>query len=204
MTPPKTGDARVLGAPAPAAVSPREPDARPGEADRAAVASPRRRSPAFLPAPANGLRLAPWHRRLVIAAAIGLAATGLLWMAAEYGLGSFPELDDAAARSRMHALLMIHGVLGYAGAVLFGSLLGRHIPAGLRSGRRTATGLSVLGLVAALLVTALLLYYAGSDPLRRASSAAHQGLGVAAIAAAWIHIARRERPRRDGPEAGAR
>ena len=204
MTPPKTGDALALSAPAPAAISPREPDARPGEADSSAAASPRGRGPAFLPAPANDLRLAPWHRRLVIGAAIGLAATGLLWMAAEYGLGSFPELDGTAARSRMHALLVLHGVLGYAGAVLVGSLLGRHIPAGLRSGRRTATGLTVLGLVTALMLTALLLYYAGSDPLRRASSAAHQGLGVAAIAAAWIHIARRDGLRRDGPEAGAR
>jgi hypothetical protein len=143
----------------------------------------------------NGLRLALWHRRLVLGTAIALAVTGVLWIAAQQALDFAPDLDGADSRSRMHALLVLHGVLAYAGAVLLGTLLGRHIPAGLRSGRRTATGVTSLGLAAILVVTALLLYYVGSDSLRNASSVAHQVAGVAAIGAVWIHLTRRERPR---------
>ena len=62
----------------------------------------------------------------------------------------------------------------------------------------TATGLTALSLAGGLVLTALLLYYAGSDTLRSASSVAHQLLGVAAVAAVWIHLTRPER-RRDVP-----
>lgn len=127
----------------------------------------------------------------MLGTALALTATGLLWMAADQGIAFFPEIDGSATRSRMHLLLTIHGVLAYGGAVLFGSLLGRHIPAGLRSRRRTATGISALCLVGALLLTALLLYYTGSETLRTASSVAHQVLGVAALAVVWVHLTRR-------------
>jgi len=86
---------------------------------------------------------------------------------------------------------MGHGVLGYAAAVLLGSLLGRHIPAGLRSGRRRVTGITALSLAGALLLTALLLYYAGSDTVRTVSSVTHQVLGVVAVVVVWVHLTRR-------------
>jgi hypothetical protein len=169
---------------------------RTGEPDRdLARATDAKRREASRVAGSNGLLLAPWHRRLVFATALGLAVTGLLWTIGDQGLGFFPELDGSAARSRMHLLLMAHGVLAYGGAVVLGSLLGRHIPAGLRSGRRAVTGITALSLVGALLLTALLLYYAGSDTLRSVSSAAHQVLGVAAVAVLCVHLTRRERPR---------
>lgn len=176
--------------------SPRESNREP---DRAANA---RRRHASRAAAFRGVALTPWHRRLVVTAALGLAASGLLWMVADQGLVLFPELDGSSARSRMHLLLMVHGVLAYGGAVLFGSLLGRHIPAGLRSGRRTVTGIASLSLVGALLLTALLLYYAGSETLRSISSVSHQVLGVAAIVVLCVHIIRRARPRPSFPPGG--
>jgi hypothetical protein len=131
----------------------------------------------------------------VIAAGIGLAATGLLWMGAEYGLTALPQLDGAGARSKLHLVLVMHGVLAYAAAVLVGSLVARHIPAGLQSGRRAWTGIPALVLLGGLGATGLLLYYAGSDALRQASSWIHQALGVIAVGVVWVHVARRERVR---------
>lgn len=185
MSHPQPVESSVVGPRAPQPGRPRESDR---ELDRAAKA--RRREVSWVPR-SDGLRLAAWHRRLVFATALALAGTGVLWMAADQGIAFFPELDGSAARSRMHMLLMIHGIVAYGGAVLFGSLLGRHIPAGLRSGRRTATGISALSLVGALLLTALMLYYASSETLRSVSSVAHQVLGVTAVAVLWVHLTRR-------------
>jgi hypothetical protein len=136
----------------------------------------------------------------VVATTVGLALTGVVWMAGRLGIDLFPEYDGSAARARLHGLLMLHGVLGYAGAILLGSLLGQHVPTGLRSGRRRASGLAALGLAGGLVATALLLYYAGSDTVRSVSSVGHQGLGVIAIAAVWLHVAGRERPGRRSPD----
>lgn len=195
MAHPQPGEATAFGA---SATTPTEGPRWPGAAgpDAAAPATARSRGRA-----SRAIGLALWHRRLVVATAVGLALTGVAWMAARQGLALFPDLDGVSARARLHALLVLHGVLGYAGAVLLGSLLGGHIPAGLRSGRRRVTGLAALGLAGGLVLTALLLYYAGSDGLRGASSAAHQVLGVVAIAAVWIHAAGRERP---GPRSRTR
>lgn len=161
---------------------PHWPDAQPRGADARASTRP------------SPIRLDRWHRRLVVATALGLAATGVIWMGARLALDLYPDLDGSSARAHLHSVLVLHGVLGYAGLVLLGSLLGQHVPSGLRSGRRRATGLSALALSAVLVITALLLYYAGSEAVRDASSAVHQALGIIAVAAVWIHVVRREKP----------
>jgi hypothetical protein len=190
LTPPQPGRAATVAP----ATEPRSPAWPGGEVlDVSAPGVPRRKTRGRFPA---DIRLSPWHRRLAVGTALGLAASGVLWMAAELGLTLFPDLDGSAARSRMHALLVLHGVLGYAGAVVLGTLLGRHVPAGLGSGRRRRTGVASLVLTAGLVVTALALYYVGSDGVRGVSSAVHQVLGVVAIAAVSIHVLRRERPSR--------
>ena len=142
-------------------------------------------------------KLAPWHRRAVIWVGLGLAVTGIVWMAGHAALWANPDLDGSEPRSLLHSVLMAHGVLGYATAVLFGTLLGRHIPVGLARRRKLGSGIPSLALIAALIVSALLLYYAGSEWIRDVASALHQVLGVGAVALVSAHVALPDR-RSDG------
>jgi len=136
----------------------------------------------------NASKLSRWHRRGVIACAIALALTGVVWMAGYYALGFVPDVDGPSPRSALHLIIMAHGVAGYVGAIFFGTLLGRHIPAGLRQSRKLVSGLSSLTLVIVLVVTALLLYYAGEPGVRDTSSLSHQIVGVVAAVVVAAHL----------------
>jgi hypothetical protein len=142
-------------------------------------------------------KLSAWHRWIVLAVSALLALSGLLWMIGSGLLLLDPERDGPEARSMLHRALIVHGVLGYAGAILFGSLLARHVPAGLRQRRRVFSGCAGVGLVGVLLLSALMLYYAGSEVVRELTSWTHQALGVLAIGVVWAHIGMREAPRRE-------
>ena len=147
----------------------------------------------------RGAALSLGHRRVVLAVGLFLAASGLAWMAGELALGARPELDGADARTGLHLVLVSHGIAGYVAAVLFGSLLGRHVPAGLRSGRKRPSGLASVALAGGLLASALGLYYASSDGVRELASWLHQGLGVIAVAAVGLHVGRRRRAPSESP-----
>jgi hypothetical protein len=140
------------------------------------------------PVPETSARLSRWHKRAVIWTSLTLAVTGVLWMAAHYAMLAFPDLDEPPMRSVMHGVLIVHGVLAYGAAILLGSLLGRHIPAGLRRKNLPLSGLVSLALGAGLIVSALFLYYAPSPEIHDIASLAHQALGVVAIAAVCRHI----------------
>lgn len=139
--------------------------------------------------PETSTRLSPWHKRIVIFTAAALAISGILWMVLYYALQAAPAFDSAAMRSLLHDVLIAHGVLAYFAAILVGSLLGRHIPAGLKRKDRPLSGILTLIIVAGLIATALLLYYAPSPEFHGIASLIHQALGVLAIAVAWRHIA---------------
>lgn len=145
--------------------------------------------------PETTSRLGRGHRRLVVWTAITLALTGLAWMAGYYAVVLAPDLDSSEARSLLHLIVETHGVLGYGGAVLLGTLLGRHIPAGLRGGRKLVSGLIALTLAALLIVSALVLYYAAGETVRQAGSFLHQAAGVLATALVTVHVRLRGRRR---------
>lgn len=145
--------------------------------------------------PNGSPKLAPWHRRPVVWVAVLLALSGLVWMSGNALLLVDPDRDDPQLRSLLHDVVIAHGVLGQAGAVLFGSLLGRHVTAGLMQRRRVQSGSAAIALVSLLLITALLLYYGSTEELREIASWSHQALGVLAIGVVWGHIALRDRPR---------
>ena len=138
--------------------------------------------------PESASKLTCWHRRTLVFTALALAVSGLVWMAGHYALLAAPDFDGSEPRSLLHQVIILHGIMAYGAAILFGSLLGRHIPAGLKSGRKLISGLSSLSLMIALIVTALLLYYAGSEHIRDISSIAHQVVGVLAVVLVWMHV----------------
>lgn len=143
--------------------------------------------------PENGARIGAAHRRALKATGVLLALTGGVWMLAHYAGVLSPQIDGPALRSVMHAVLIGHGVIAYGAAILFGTLLARHIPAGLRRKKKPWSGIAGLALAALLIVSALLLYYAPNRELHDMASLAHQGFGVFAAAIVWRHVAARKR-----------
>ncbi len=77
-----------------------------------------------------------------------------------------------------HPMLVLHGIAGAMGLVLFGTVLGLHLVLGWRSGRQRVTGLLLLGLWASLALTALGLYYLSDDSWRSLASVSHWVLGL--------------------------
>ena len=142
-----------------------------------------------------------WQRSFLYLTLSGLAVTGLAWMVLHYASGGFGGEDRPYAR--LHQLMVLHGIVGYAAAVAVGTFLSQHVPAGWRAGRNVATGLSVAVLFAALMSTALVLYYSGEESLRAFASLAHQILGLGLILAVPLHVGRRrELSRRASAETG--
>jgi dolichol kinase len=144
----------------------------------------------------SGSRLAGWHKTVVLGLAALLAASGLAWMAWHYTLVAAPQFDGPAARHGLHLILIAHGVLGYGAAILIGSLLGRHVPVGLKRPRKPWSGIVALSLCGVLVVSALFLYYAPTLELHDAASLVHQLTGAAVTLAVWRHVAVWGRSRR--------
>lgn len=142
-----------------------------------------------------------WQRSFLYLSLSGLAVTGLAWMTLHYASGGFAGEDRPYAR--LHQLMVLHGVLGYAMAVAVGAFLGQHVATGWRSGRNLATGLSVATLFAVLMSTALVLYYSGEESVRTMASLIHQMLGLGLIMAVPLHVAGR-RVRRMQATAGGK
>ena len=141
--------------------------------------------------PAHTSRLDRVHRTALILVSILLAATGLVWMALYWSAMAWPDLDGHGLRSALHQIVTLHGITAYLAAIFVGSLLGRHVPAGLKQRRRLASGLTGLGLIGLLILSALFLYYASTPDLRDIASLVHQACGLLATGAVGYHMIRR-------------
>jgi hypothetical protein len=124
--------------------------------------------------------------RAVLYLTIGaLFVTGVVWLL----------LDHAVWPETATYLLRLHGAAAMAILVLLGALLPLHVRAGWRRGRNVASGIVMLACNGVLVLTAFGLYYAGSDALRRWTSALHVaiGLGLPLLVAGHVVLGRRAR-----------
>lgn len=133
------------------------------------------------------MRLAPWQRLLVYGSLVVVALSGLLW----FVLHDFIS-DEPDATKRL--LLIVHGTSAFAVLMAFGSLFPVHVRAGWLRRLNLVTGSGLIGGIAALTITALLLYYGGEDT-RLWARWVHIGLGLAGIAVFPVHIVRGHRAR---------
>lgn len=132
-----------------------------------------------LAAPAAGGTLSVAQLRLTYIACALVYATGILWIAAHYGLT--PTADATVARHPLESSsLALHGAAAMGFLVAFGGLLPRHIPEGLRARRNLSTGIVMIGTAAALAATGWALYYVAAEALREWLSFGHWLLGLAA------------------------
>lgn len=126
------------------------------------------------------MRLAPWQRLLVYGSLALVALSGVLWFALHDFISEEPD-----AKQRL--LLIVHGTSSFAVLMAFGSLFPVHVRAGWLRGLNLFTGLGLIGGMAMLIVTALVLYY-GSEESHFWAKWIHIGVGLAGIAVFPVHV----------------
>ncbi len=85
---------------------------------------------------------------------------------------------------------VMHATLTYAVLLAIGYLINRHVVPGLRTKarRKAPTGLSILGLFAALAGSALVMLYAGEHDWRNYVTLAHAVLGLSSPVLIYLHV----------------
>ena len=122
------------------------------------------------------MRLDFRFRRALHATLAALFVTGAVWVVADR-MGW--RLDPGPWQKAAAWLLMLHGGAAMVMLVLLGALIPFHVRVAWRRRENRATGVVMLAVNFALIVTAFGLYYLGSESLRRVASDAHVLVGLA-------------------------
>ena len=125
---------------------------------------------------ASKLSLAPLQKRILYGTISILWLTGAIWI---YILETNP----------LRPLWMkIHGAAAMAFLMVFGTLLMKHVPAGLDQDQQRPSGLSTLISCGILILTGWGLYYLGNETLRLWISRTHTWLGLGLPLIIFLHI----------------
>ncbi len=131
-------------------------------------------------------RLGPRRRWMVNATGLGLWVTGVAWL----GLHQFGvrQGEFGAEHSPLEAWsLEAHGAFAFLALWVLGLLWGVHVVNGWRLQQRRWTGGVLLSIVAVLILSGYLLYYAGEDTVRPIVSAIHWVVGLGVLFAYLTH-----------------
>jgi len=140
-------------------------------------------------------RLGSAHRRLIYAMVMVLFVTGATWAGLHY-LGGAVGLDMRQALAVNAFLMKIHGGAAMMALVLLGTLLPRHVRIGWKLSHNGRSGVLMLVLCGALAASGYLLYYAGGEAVRDATSWIHLAVGLALPLPLAVHVWRLVRERR--------
>lgn len=144
------------------------------------------------------MRLSRFYRRLVYWTLTLLVLSGAAWIVAD----QLKAGDDAEFWQRTVATaLMVHGGAAMIMLLLLGILIESHMRRAWRARRNRATGVVMIAFNTLLVVSAFLLYYAGSETLRPWISNGHIVLGLAMPVLVLLHVIVGRRARR-GNDAG--
>ena len=135
------------------------------------------------------------RRRLLYGVGIGLWLSGAGWLVFHYFLrmqGEFGPEENPLT----HWWLAAHGLFGFAALWVLGLLWGQHIVGAWRTGRRRLSGLVLCGLLAILIASGYLLYYAGGEKTRALAAIVHWAIGLALPLPYILHRILKSRARR--------
>lgn len=133
-------------------------------------------------------RLAGWQIHLLSWSGAGLLVTGVAWLLLHHfgqREGDFgPEMNPLEPwMVTVHGFFLIPALLG------IGTMLVAHIPIGWRHRGQRVAGIILSTLLAILIGTGYLLYYAGGETLRELSGTLHWVIGlVLPLAVAWHYL----------------
>lgn len=122
-------------------------------------------------------RLARWQIWLLSLSGAGLWLTGSAWLLLHYygqTEGEFgPEMNPLEPwMMKLHGLFLIPVLLGIGGMFV------AHIPKGWSHSAQRLAGIVLTSVLAVLVATGYLLYYAGGEALREWSSLVHWTIGL--------------------------
>ncbi len=127
------------------------------------------------------VKLGARRRWTVYGVALGVWATGALWLAFHNVLKRNTPFGQEPNPLEPW-WLKLHGAFAFASVWLFGLLWAAHILGGWSSHRRRWSGGVLFALFGVLIASGYLLYYVGDDSLRTTISLAHWIIGLAAPA----------------------
>jgi hypothetical protein len=131
----------------------------------------------------RAVRLDSRYRASLYAAFALLFVTGTAWLLADQ-LKDAPKIGENWQLAGSY-LLMVHGGSAMVTLMLLGALFPLHIQRGWRGRRNLLAGSAMLTCNAMLILTAVGLYYAGSELLRPWLSAIHTVIGLS-LPLIWI------------------
>ena len=124
---------------------------------------------------------------LLYAALAALWFSGVVWLGWNYG--HILQGTSALETSAVSVLSMkIHGAAAMGFLMAFGALLLQHVPLGWKQPAHRPTGVALLSVCGALIITGWGLYYLGGESLRHGTSVVHWGLGVLLPVILWWHV----------------
>lgn len=138
------------------------------------------------PHPVSHNHLPPWQRRLLDATLLALLISGLAWLAVHYGMGAGSG-PDVLPHPAEPWLMRLHGLCGFAGLFVLGTVSALHVPRGWRRGSHRRSAIVVLAGWGISLLTAWLLYYLASESTRPTIGWLHAGIAAALCIAILVH-----------------
>ena len=137
------------------------------------------------------MRLEPCFRGTLYAVASALLVTGTAWLVVD----RLKPVDLTETWQKTAAsLLMLHGGAAMLMLLLLGALIPVHVAVAWRRGTNRITGSMMLVSNAVLIVTAVALYYTGSETWRHQASTLHIGFGLGLPVLWALHVWRGTRP----------
>lgn len=124
------------------------------------------------------VRIKRSRRHLTYAIGFGLWLTGAAWLVFHYFLKVQGEFGPAE-NPLTHWWLAAHGLFAFATLWLFGLLWGQHVIGAWKSGRHRISGSILFAILAVLIGSGYLLYYAGGDETQAITAVIHWGAGLA-------------------------
>ena len=142
----------------------------------------------------DAIRLLDWHRWLTYLSTGLLVATGLAWLAID--VLARGGADIVGPHPLAHPLLAAHGAIAMFASLAYGGIVAAHVPRAWAGKRNRRTGCLVASVLAVLMVTAWLLYYASSEDVHAIASMCHWIAGVAVALVLPLHVVMGRRARR--------
>lgn len=146
----------------------------------------------------RGLVISRNYRRLIYAAIVLVAITGLGWIALGFVLD--PEDFSDPLRLWRHRLLITHGCAAYLLLWLAGSLFPQHQWGAWKARRNRGSGTVLTSILLLLAISGLMLYYPPGDDWRDAESLVHQVVGGLLVFMLPLHVVLGRRRRHAGAE----
>lgn len=146
----------------------------------------------------RGLVISRNYRRLIYAAVVLVAITGLGWIMLGFALD--PEDFSDPLRLWRHRLLITHGCAAYLLLWLAGSLFPQHQWGAWKARRNRGSGTVLTSILLLLAISGLMLYYPPGDDWRDAESLVHQVGGGLLVLMLPLHVVLGRRRRHAGAE----